>query len=141
MADTRTLICEIATPEGKMHEGEATFVVIPTPKGELGILPLHAPLVTTLSAGAVRVTYDENEEPLRFAAAGGYVQVFQDKIIVLADAAVAAEDVDLEGTKARLDSLNEKLGEVEKGSGEFEQLTFDAEWCKTQLRVARGSSK
>lgn len=133
----RTLICEIVTPEKRVFSGEGTMVVLPALDGELGVLPLHVPLVSALSSGEVRVNYEGDRKPERFAVAGGYVQVGNDKVIVLADVAAEAASIDVAEVKDRAEQLAERLKGAESGSAEHEQLSFDLNWCKTQLHVAR----
>jgi len=92
----RTLLCEIVTPEKIVYTNEVEMVIAPTLDGEVGILPLHAPLVTVLRPGELRVRYNDGKDVEWFAVSGGYLQVHQDKVIVLADAAEHASRVDVE---------------------------------------------
>ncbi len=77
----RTLLCEIVTPERIVYHNEAQMVIAPAVDGEIGILPLHAPLVTTLKAGEIRVKVDDKETDW-IATSGGYLQVHEDKVTV-----------------------------------------------------------
>ena len=71
------------------------MVVASTPDGEIGILPLHAPIVTTLAPGEVRLRFGDGAADWEFfSISGGYLQVHEDKVIVLADAAVAVSQID-----------------------------------------------
>ena len=86
----RTLLCEIVTPERIVYNNEVQMVVAMTTTGEIGILPLHAPLVSTLAPGEVRLKTGDNATDWEiFSVAGGYVQVHEDKVLVLADAALS----------------------------------------------------
>jgi len=85
-----TLQVSITTPEGLLHKGEAVKVVVPAHDGELGILPRHAALVGALGAGELRVSPAGGSAPLSFFVAGGFVQVLQDRVLVLATQAFPA---------------------------------------------------
>ena len=83
---------ELVTAEGRLVSREADFVVAPGIEGELGVLPRHIPLLTPLRAGEVTVRNDGNDEYI--FVAGGFLEVLPDKVVILADAAERAEDID-----------------------------------------------
>jgi F-type H+-transporting ATPase subunit epsilon len=85
---------EIVTPEKLAYQGEVDSVVLPGSEGELGVLPHHAPLISTLGAGELRLRTDGQEES--FAIVGGFLQVRPDKVVVMAETADLASDIDLE---------------------------------------------
>jgi F-type H+-transporting ATPase subunit epsilon len=94
---------EIVTPERLAYEGEVDSVVCPGIEGELGVLPHHAPLLTTLGVGELRIRTGGQEE--YFAIAGGFLQVRPDKVVVMAETADLASEIDLEAAeKARKDA-------------------------------------
>ncbi len=94
---------EIVTPERRAYEGEVDSVVCPGIEGELGILPHHAPLLTTLGFGELRIRTGGQEEA--FAIAGGFLQVRPDKVVVMAETADLASEIDLEAAEhARRDA-------------------------------------
>ena len=84
---------DIVSAEGQIHQGEASMVFAPAEMGELGIAPRHAPLLTRLKPGAVRVK-QENGEELAFFVGGGILEVQPHLVTVLADTALRAKDVD-----------------------------------------------
>jgi len=88
---------EIVTPEALAYSDTVDSVQVPGSDGELGILPHHAPLLATLGAGELRIRKGGAEET--FAVFGGFVQVRPDKVIVMAETADLASEIDLE--KAR----------------------------------------
>jgi F-type H+-transporting ATPase subunit epsilon len=88
-----TLHLEIVTQEKRLFSGDVDMVVAPGGEGELGILPHHAPLLTTLKEGALRVKQGGGEE--YFSIGGGFMEVQPDHVIVLADAAEKADDIDI----------------------------------------------
>ncbi|TMD03613.1 MAG: F0F1 ATP synthase subunit epsilon [Chloroflexi bacterium] len=83
---------ELVTAEGRLVSREADFVVAPGIEGELGVLPRHIPLLTPLRAGEVTVRNDGNDEYI--FVAGGFLEVLPDRVVILADAAERAEDID-----------------------------------------------
>jgi F-type H+-transporting ATPase subunit epsilon len=85
---------EIVTPERLAYEGEVDAVTVPGSEGELGILPHHAPLVSTLGVGELRIR--KGGEVEFFAIAGGFLQVRPDKVVVMAETADMASEIDLE---------------------------------------------
>jgi F-type H+-transporting ATPase subunit epsilon len=94
---------EIVTPERLAYEGDVDSVVCPGIEGELGILPHHAPLLTTLGFGELRIRSGGQEET--FAIAGGFLQVRPDKVVVMAETADLASEIDLEAAEqARRDA-------------------------------------
>ena len=104
-----TLQCEIVTPEKRLYAEAADFVVLPAAEGEMGVLPKHEPVVATLNAGSVRVTPEGAKEPIRYLVLGGYAQVDGEQVIVLADRAIAVDDIDKEACMAELEGLKAKL--------------------------------
>jgi F-type H+-transporting ATPase subunit epsilon len=84
--------CEVVTQDRALYEGDADMVVAPGTQGELGILPNHAPLLTTLGFGVLRVQHQEGEEV--FAIAGGILEVRPDVITVLADVGEHINEID-----------------------------------------------
>jgi F-type H+-transporting ATPase subunit epsilon len=85
---------EIVTPERLAYSEDVDSVVCPGIEGELGILPHHAPLLTTLGVGELRIRRGSDEE--FFAIAGGFLQVRPDKVVVMAETADMAAEIDLE---------------------------------------------
>jgi F-type H+-transporting ATPase subunit epsilon len=85
---------EIVTPERLAYQDTVDAVVLPGSEGELGVLPHHAPLVSTLGIGELRIRKSGQEET--FAIAGGFVQVRPDKVVVMAETADMAAEIDLE---------------------------------------------
>ena len=88
-----TIQIDIVSAEGEIHSGPATMVFAPASGGEIGIAPRHAPLLTALKPGVVRVQTEGGEE-LVFWVGGGGLEVQPHKITVLADTAARAKDLD-----------------------------------------------
>ena len=88
-----TIRCDIVSAEQEIFHGEATLVVATGELGELGIAPRHAPLITRLKPGQVRVILPGGEEQF-FYVSGGILEVQPQVVTVLADTAVRASDID-----------------------------------------------
>jgi F-type H+-transporting ATPase subunit epsilon len=88
-----TIHVDIVSAEGELFSGEAALVVAPGALGELGIHPRHAPLLTTLKPGNVRVQVEGQEEQI-FYVGGGALEVQPNRVTVLADTAARARDLD-----------------------------------------------
>ena len=88
-----TIHVDVVSAEASIFSGEAEFVVLPGESGELGIYPRHAPLITRIKPGAVRILKAGGEEELVFVA-GGILEVQPKLITVLADTAIRGHDLD-----------------------------------------------
>jgi len=110
-----TLLLEIVTPERKVYAQEVNMVSVKGADGELGILPNHIPLVTPLRIAPVIVKKDGVTE--KIAVAGGFIEIRKDKVVILAESAELASDIDVtraEAAKKRAeDRLVAKQSEVD----------------------------
>jgi F-type H+-transporting ATPase subunit epsilon len=98
-----SLLLEIVTPEKLAYRDQVDEVVVPGVDGQLGILPHHAPLLTVLGVGELHIRKGGDDE--YFAIAGGFLQVRPDKVVVMAEIADMASEIDLErAEQARRDA-------------------------------------
>ena len=115
-----TVKLDIVTAEKLIYSGDVDIVIAPGSEGQLGILPHHAPLMTALDAGELIARKGTEEYTL--AISGGFLEVLPDRIIVLADAAERAEEIDIsraEAAKKRAqDSLTHSASQVEVAAAE-----------------------
>jgi F-type H+-transporting ATPase subunit epsilon len=138
----KTLLCEIVTPERILYANEVEFVVAPATGGEVGILPLHAPLVATLEPGEVRVRTGQSEHDWEwFAVSGGYMQVHEDKVIVLAADAVPVSQIDPERARQAAELARDRLAALraegsEAAEVEAASLENDLRWYEAQVELA-----
>jgi F-type H+-transporting ATPase subunit epsilon len=88
-----TIRCEIVSQDRTVFEGDVDIVVIPGADGEMGILPKHSPVLTTLKYGIIKVRKGGNEE--LFTVAGGVAEVQPDIVTILADAAENVKEIDV----------------------------------------------
>ncbi len=92
MATRDTLHVEVVTAERELYSGEATLVSAPGSEGRLGILPRHAAMLALLKEGELRIELNDAEEPI--FVSGGFLEVSDNRVIVLADTAEHAEEID-----------------------------------------------
>lgn len=130
---------ELVTPAGRVFEGDVQMVVLPGTTGELGILPRHAPLVAQMTIGRLRVLTTESEW-LTFALADGFAKVQFDKVIVLADAAEEASQIDVERVEKALARATSRL-EMYHAGNIPEGETIDPYREQLALRRARNRLK
>ena len=121
------LLLEIVTPERQVFSEEVDSVVCPGIEGELGILPHHAPLLTTLGVGELRIRKGGSEES--FAIVGGFLQVRPDKVVVMAETADMASEIDVERAQ-------EARREAERALEESGNDVADLAAARAQLQQA-----
>jgi F-type H+-transporting ATPase subunit epsilon len=120
-----TIHVDIVSAEGQIFSGEASMVFVPGSQGELGIAPRHAPLLTTLKAGEVRVQSEGHEEQL-FYVGGGALEVQPNLVTILADTAARARDLDeaavLAARQRAEDAMREHTDKVDIAEAQAELL-------------------
>ncbi|MEZ5991041.1 MAG: ATP synthase F1 subunit epsilon [Planctomycetota bacterium] len=138
MSENKTLYVDIISPERPVYSGQAFAVTCKAWDGEVGILPGHAPLVTKLGIGEVRVTRGESSERVtdRFAIRQGYLEVSHNKVVILSEDAKAITD--LKGVNPEdIEKLQEQL-ETETDPARRAELQADLEWLKSCDKLLRG---
>ncbi len=121
-----TIHVDIVSAEGQIFAGEANMVFAPASEGEIGIAPRHAPLLTMLKPGEVRVQIDGEDEQ-SFFVGGGALEIQPHVVTVLADTAVRAHDLD----EAAALQARERAQEAAKGK------TDKIELAEAQAELAR----
>ena len=132
-----SLTLEIVTPEARVYSDTIDSVVIPTTSGEIGILPGHIPLLTQVAAGALRVTKDGATQLL--AVSGGFAQIADNRVSVLAESAIEAEKIDEQATERAMKRAEEELlkGSSSLPPAEIERLEGVVRFAVAQLGVRR----
>ena len=124
--------CEIVSQDRMVWEGDADTVIVPGTAGEMGILPNHAPLLTTLKFGILKVRTKGQEE--LFTVAGGLVEVQPDLITVLADSAENVREIDVARAEAARKRAEELLQQgVPPDSDVY--LRMEAALKRSNLRI------
>jgi len=126
---------DIVSAEGDIFSGEAEMVFAPGKMGELGIAPRHAPLLTDLKPGEVRVQTPEREEKF-FYVTGGVLEVQPHLVTVLADSALHADDLDetaaLEARERAREALEGREGEIDLEQAQAELVEAEARYRAAQ---------
>ena len=106
-----TIHVDIVSAEGEIFAGPAEMVFVPAKVGELGITPRHAPLLTLLNAGEVRVKTAEGEQSV--FVGGGALEIQPNRVTILADTAIRAHDIDEAAALAAKQRAEEALASKE----------------------------
>ena len=138
-----TMRIDVVSAEESIYSGEAEFVVLPVVVGELGIYPRHAPLITQIKAGVVRIKVPGKTEEEAVYVQGGFLEVQPDHINVLSDTAIRAADLDeakvMEAKRLAEEALRARSEKQEIASVEAELSALTAQLQAIQkLRKSRG---
>lgn len=142
MAEAPTIHVDIVSAEGELFSGPAAMVFAPASQGDLGIKPRHAPLLTLLKAGEVRVQTPDGAEHHYFVG-GGALEVQPNRVTVLADTALRAKDIDeaaaLAAKQRAEEALRDKAGHITLAEAQAELARAIAQLKVIQrLRKLRG---
>jgi F-type H+-transporting ATPase subunit epsilon len=92
MSTAKTFFLEIVSPERKVFSGEVEFGIFPGAEGQFGVLPHHAPLLSLLIPGEIKII--QNKQAAYFAVSGGFVEVRENKVTVAAETCETASEID-----------------------------------------------
>lgn len=127
---------EITTPERVVYKDEVDQITLPTAMGEITVLPNHIPLVAALKPGEIRLI--KNGQEIIMAAAGGFIEVQPgNRVIVLADNAERAEEIDVSRAEAARQRAEELMKQKSVQDVEYTALAVKLERELARLRVAR----
>lgn len=124
--------CEIVSQDRLVFEGDADIVTVPGTLGEMGILPGHAPLLSTLEMGVIRVKSGEQEEV--FTVTGGFIEVQPDIITIMADAAENVEEIDIKRAEEAMERAKNLLAD-DKPIDLETTLRIEAAMKRSSLRL------
>lgn len=130
MATRNTLHVEVVTAERELYNGEADIVDAPGSEGQLGILPEHAPLLALLGAGALQIKLQGSDSV--FFVSGGFLEVSNNRVTVLADIAEQAEEINEERAEAARRRAQERLQEA---TSREEQAELQAALLRAIMRL------
>ncbi|RJQ33152.1 MAG: ATP synthase F1 subunit epsilon [Actinobacteria bacterium] len=130
---SKTIKCEIVTPEKVVFTGEVEMLVATTTMGEVGILPLHIPLVTELCVGELRIK--QNNNWIRMFIGRGFLKFSLDIATVLVSEAEFATDIDVVESKQEADRLAKAIEEKTDGI-DFDKLQEEYQAALAKIRVA-----
>lgn len=127
-----TIRCEIVSQDRTVFQGDVDIVILPGAAGEMGILPHHAPVLTILKYGVIKIRKDGNEE--LFAVAGGLAEVQPDIVTILADAAENVEDIDITRALAAKKRAEDALANLQPEDHDA-YLRMEAALRRSNLRL------
>ena len=131
----KKIACTILTPERNLFDGEIAFAVVDAHNGEMGFLVDHAPLISELGVGEVRLSDGKSTE--YFVVEGGIVEIRTNKMIILAEKASKKEELDKKELEIQLHELLElKEKEYKAFSLEWMQLVDQEHRLKARIKVA-----
>lgn len=128
------LLLEIVTPERLAYSDMVDAVVLPGSEGELGVLPHHAPLVSMLGVGELHIRKGGSVET--FAIIGGFLQVRPDKVVVMAETADMASEIDLEKAQAARREAERALEDTSREPADLAQARAQLQQALLRIRVA-----
>ncbi len=128
-----TIRCEIVSQDRTVFQDDVDIVVLPGAAGEMGILPHHAPVLTILKYGVIKIRKGNKEE--MFAVAGGMAEVQPSIITILADAAENIEDIDVTRAKAAKKRAEDALAKIKPDEDHDTYLKMEAALRRSNLRL------
>lgn len=134
-----TIQVNIVSAEKELYSGEANMVVVPGSQGELGIHYQHAPLLTAIKPGEVRIKCDGQDDETVFVA-GGYIEVQPKMVTVLADTAVRADDIDESAAEEAKKAAEEALA-GNKETADVAELQNNLAMAAAQLEFVKKMRK
>jgi len=130
-----TVHCSIVSAEKEIFSGQVEMVVASGTIGELGFYPGHTPLLTGVKPGTIRLNLEGGEEEIFFAS-GGYIEVQQTSITVLADTALRADDLDEAAAQAAQNKAEQELAD-NRSDIDFGRVQADIQETAAMLRTIR----
>ena len=128
----KTIKFEIVTPERVVLKQEILQITVPTTTGEITVLPDHIPLVSVLTPGVIEVKLADNT-PEIISISGGFIEVMKDKIVILADTAERAAELDEE----RIKEAHQRAEDLKKSAKAVDDVQFAAVAAKLEKEMAR----
>src|SRR5512139_2057129 len=127
-----TIRCEIVSQDRTVFQGDVDIVILPGAAGEMGILPHHAPVLTILKYGVIKIRRAGKEE--LFTVAGGMAEVQPDTVTILADAAENVKDIDITRAQAAKKRAEDALAQL-KPEDHDTYLRMEAALRRSSLRL------
>jgi F-type H+-transporting ATPase subunit epsilon len=129
---------EVLTPEGQVFADDVEMVSTRTTTGSIGILAHHAPLMAILEPTELRL-YKSESDVVRYAQGEGYLQVVDNRALVLVEEAIAPDDIDRAAFEARLKEAQEAVERADEGSEERQRAEREVKRYEAFLEVVSGS--
>jgi F-type H+-transporting ATPase subunit epsilon len=128
---------EVVTPERRVLSEQVNSVTVPGRSGEMGILPGHAPLISELRTGVL--SYNEDGTVFQLHVSGGFVEVTDDRVSVLAEIAERPEEIDAARARQARERTEKQLSSWSGTEEDFEKARAKLERSVVRLQLASGS--
>ena len=128
----KTIKFEIATPERVVFQKDIRQVTVPTTSGEITVLPDHIPLISVLKPGVLEIVSGEKDLEI-ISVSGGFIEVLKDKIVILADTAERAAELD----EARIEEARLRAEERKKEVADLDEVQFAKISVQLEKEMAR----
>jgi F-type H+-transporting ATPase subunit epsilon len=128
----KTIKFEIVTPEKVVLKQEILQITVPTTSGEITILPDHIPLISVLTPGVIELKRADNVIEI-MSVSGGFIEVMKDKVVILADTAERAEDLD----EAAIREAHARAEETKQNAKDIDEVQFANVAAKLETELAR----
>ena len=128
-----TMKCTVVSAEQSLYEGDVQMIIASGDLGDLGITPGHAPLITSLKPGAIRLVVESGEDELFFAS-GGFLEVIPSQVTILADTAERAENLDEAAALAAKEEAGRLLDE-QQSEFDYSRAALELAEAVARLRV------
>ncbi len=127
---------EIVTPEKKVFDETVDSVTIPSASGDVGIMTNHAPMISALRSGIL--TYVKGGQSEKMVISGGFVEISNNKVSILADFAETADDVDADSARQSLDAASKALSGWQGSAEEYEAVKDNLDKAQARAQLASG---
>ena len=137
MSNDKIIKFEIVTPEKTVTKEMIKQVTVPTTEGDVTILPKHTPLVSTLKSGVLEFVKEDGSREVAFVS-GGFLEVLRNKVVVLADTADRAEDIDMKKVEEARERAEKAMKETRQDDAEsFANISSQLERELARTRAVR----
>lgn len=135
-----TLTVRVISPDKTVWDAEADEVILPSTTGQLGILSGHAPLLSALDIGVMRVRANKNQSWQAIALLGGFAEIEENEVTILVNGAERGDSIDLEKARADYNQAQTKLSQVPAGDRQTQiQATQAFKRARARFQAAGGS--
>ena len=134
----KEIFVEIITPSKRIFKGEVKSVTVPGTLGNFQVLYNHAPLLSTLEIGKIKIC-GLNDKEIEYATSGGTVEVSDNKILILADSAESSEEIDIERAKKSYERAKERLAAGNKGDVDILRAELSLQRAINRMKMVGAS--
>lgn len=126
MANEKIFKAQVLTPEGSKFDGDIVSITVPGASGNFQMLYNHAPIISALDVGQVDIRKSDDSE-ITYAVSGGFIEMNENRVTLLAERAVSPEDIDVSKAEKRLSDAKEKLKDPSVMQSDVEHQIKDAQ--------------